>query len=476
MISQLSLESIQNQLFEGSLTCIELVNTYLANIQAHTDLNAFIEVFDREALSRAADIDLKLNKQSAGPLAGLVVGIKDVLNYEGHHSQGSSRILEGYRAAYSATAIERLLEADAIIIGRQNCDEFGMGSANENTPFGPAKNGLNPELVPGGSSGGSAVAVQMGMCQVSLGSDTGGSVRQPAAFCGIVGLKPTYSRISRHGLMAYASSFDTIGVLSNNIDDNARVLQVIAGKDNFDSTVSSEPVEQLQDQSSRSTLPKRFCYWKETLEHEGLSSTVKSAFLEVIDELTSLGHVVKEVEFPLLDHVLPAYYLLTMAEASSNLSRYDGVRYGKRSDDSDDLLQLYVDTRTEGFGPEVQRRIMLGTFVLSAGYYDAYYEKAQKIRKLVRDKVRKQLGEYDFILSPTTPGLPFKIGVERENPVETYLEDLFTVTPSMAGVPAISIPLRRKSGNLPLGLQVIGNDFEENELYAIGEQIMSVGK
>jgi aspartyl-tRNA(Asn)/glutamyl-tRNA(Gln) amidotransferase subunit A len=475
LISQLSLESIQNQLFEGSLTCIELVNTYLANIKAHADLNAFIEVLDEEALSRAADIDLKIKKQSAGPLAGLVVGIKDVLNYEGHHSQGSSLILEGYKAAYSATAVARLIEADAIIIGRQNCDEFGMGSANENTPFGPVKNGLNPELVPGGSSGGSAVAVQMGMCQVSLGSDTGGSVRQPAAFCGIVGLKPTYSRVSRHGLMAYASSFDTIGILSNNIDDNAQVLQVIAGKDNFDSTVSSKPVKQLPDQSTP-TLPKRFCYWKETLAHEGLSSSVKSSFLEVIQELSNLGHVVEEVEFPLLDHVLPAYYLLTMAEASSNLSRYDGVRYGKRSDDSDDLLQLYIDTRTEGFGPEVQRRIMLGTFVLSAGYYDAYYEKAQKIRKLVRDKVLEQLGAYDFILSPTTPGLPFKIGAERENPVETYLEDLFTVTPSMAGVPAISVPLRRKSGNLPLGLQVIGNDFEENELYAIAEQIMSTGK
>lgn len=474
MISQLSLESIQNQLFEGSLTCTELVNTYLANIKAHADLNAFIEVFDQEALSRAAEIDLKIKNQSAGPLAGLVVGIKDVLNYEGHQSQGSSRILEGYRAVYSATAVKRLLNADAIIIGRQNCDEFGMGSANENTPFGPAKNGLNPELVPGGSSGGSAVAVQMGMCQVSLGSDTGGSVRQPAAFCGIVGLKPTYSRISRHGLMAYASSFDTIGILSLNIDDNNRVLQVVAGKDDFDSTVASEPLKQL-DQSS--SIPrKRFCFWKETLEHEGLSDTVKTSFLGIIQELRSLGHLVEEVEFPLLDHVLPAYYLLTMAEASSNLSRYDGVRYGKRSNSSDDLLQLYVDTRTEGFGSEVQRRIMLGTFVLSAGYYDAYYEKAQKIRKLVRNNVLEQLEAYDFIISPTTPGLPFKIGAVRDNPVETYLEDLFTVTPSMAGVPAISVPLRRKSGNLPLGLQVIGNDFEENELYSIGEEIMSVGK
>ena len=463
-----SLDTIRNDLLNGALTCERLVKSYLEKIQRHQHLNAFIEVYAEEALNQAKSIDLKIAGNTAGSLAGLVIGIKDVISHKGHPAQGSSKILKSYKSQYSSTAVERLLEADAIVIGRQNCDEFGMGSSNENSANGPVKNGLNTNYVPGGSSGGSAVAVQMGMCQASLGTDTGGSVRQPASFCGLIGLKPTYSRISRHGLLAYASSFDTIGIISNNISDNAKILEVIAGEDNFDSTVSSQPVKPLSS-DKHEFATKKFCYYKDIIASDGHSEGSRDAFLKAIAVLKSEGHLVEEVEFPLLDYILPAYYLLTMAEASSNLSRYDGIRYGTKSEDSGNLHDLYLNTRSEGFGAEVQRRIMLGTFVLSAGYYDAYYEKAQKIRRKVREKTLELLDTYDYILSPTTPGSAFEIGKPRENAVEIYLEDLFTVQPSMAGIPAISLPIKPKSGNLPLGLQAMAKDFNENELYVFGE-------
>ena len=471
MFARRSLESIQKDLFEGSLTVQKLVTSYLAQIKKHEDLNAFIEVFEHEAIDAANKLDTKISAGKAGKLAGLVIGIKDLISYKGHSAQGASKVLDSYECSFNATAIKRLLDEDAIIIGRQNCDEFGMGSANENSPFRPTKSGLDPTLVPGGSSGGSAVAVQMGMCHISLGTDTGGSVRQPAAFCGIIGLKPTYGRISRYGLFSYASSFDTIGILSQNIEDNARVLETIAGYDDLDSTVSSSEVHTYQ--YSESAKPLKFCYFGDILKGEnGLSGNAKKAFEYDIDHVRSLGHTVKEVDFPLLDHVLPAYYLLTMAEASSNLSRYDGVRYGNRSQNAKGVNEVYFESRTEGFGPEVKRRIMLGTFVLSAGYYDAYYQKAQKIRRLVKTTMDQLLDEYDFILSPTSPSTAFKIGEKRSSPVETYLEDLFTVTPSMAGLPAISIPSVSKYDDLPLGLQVIGKEFGENDLYSISQQIL----
>ena len=471
MFTQHSLESTQQQLSDGTLTCKKLVSSFLAKIEEHRDLNAFIEVFEDEALSAAALVDEKISRGNSGRLAGLVVGIKDLLSYEGHTAQASSKILDGYISSFHATAIQRLLDEDAIIIGRQNCDEFGMGSGNENSAFGPVRNGLNPDYVPGGSSGGSAVAVQMNMCHVSLGTDTGGSVRQPAAFCGVIGLKPTYGRVSRHGLFSYASSFDTIGVISNNIEDNARVLEVIAGEDHFDPTSSTKPVQALDDQIQKDKYS--FCYFKGILSGEhALQGTAREAFISEIQRIKDSGHEVEEVDFPLLEQVLPAYYILTMAEASSNLSRYDGVRYGHRSASSESLTDLYLNTRTEGFGPEVQRRIMLGTFVLSAGYYDAYYQKAQKIRRLVKESISDILKDYDFIISPTSPGSAFRIGEKGTNPVETYLEDLFTVTPSMAGIPAISIPGVSKNDNLPLGLQIIANEFEENKLYSISNKLI----
>ncbi|MEN8247356.1 MAG: Asp-tRNA(Asn)/Glu-tRNA(Gln) amidotransferase subunit GatA [Bacteroidota bacterium] len=465
-----SLDSIQAQLATGSLSCIDLVKHYLSNISKYRDLNAFIEVFEDEALELAKEIDEKIASGKRGKLAGLVVGIKDMISYQGHSSTAASKILKGYESIYNSTAVQRLLDEDAIIIGRQNCDEFGMGSSSENSAYGPVKNGANPEYVAGGSSGGSAVAVQMGMCSVSLGTDTGGSVRQPAAFCGVIGLKPTYGRISRSGLLAYASSFDTIGIISDTIENNEKVLSVIAGKDEKDSTSSGN---EYSSDATELSDPIRFCYYPELLT-SGLNSKVSKAFTDLIEMLKSKGHIVDETSFPLQEYVLPTYYLLTMAEASSNLARYDGVRYGHRSEEGKTFNDLFSNSRSEGFGPEVKRRIMMGTFVLSEGYYDAYISKAQKMRALIKDHTSKVLSEYDFILSPTTPTTAFKLGVEHSNPVEMYLEDMFTVQASLAGIPAISIPFKEKFENLPIGLHISANEFNENSLYKAAKYILAL--
>ena len=465
-----SLENIQAEILQSNLSCVSIVRHYLSNIHNNENLNAFIEVFEDEALARAEEIDYKFTTKTNGKLAGLVIGIKDLLCYEGHQVNASSKILEGFQSLYSATAIQRLLDEDVIIIGRQNCDEFGMGSSNENSIYGPVKNGANPAHVAGGSSGGSAVAVQMDMCAVSLGTDTGGSVRQPAAFCGVIGLKPTYSRISRYGLTAYASSFDTIGIISNYIDDNEKVLKVISGIDDKDSTSASKNYVFTEDEHSN---PKKFCYYEDLLS-SGLSNEVASAFTKMLDKLRAQGHTVEPVAFPWQDYTLPVYYLLTMAEASSNLSRYDGVRYGYRSKNNDSFKDLYAHTRSEGFGPEVKRRILLGTFILSAGFYEAYVAKAQKARKIIRNHTLELFKKYDFLLSPTTPTAAFEIGKKRENPVEMYLEDIFTVQASLVGIPAISIPFQEKIDNLPIGLQISANEFDENSLYKIAEYIINL--
>jgi len=393
------------------------------------------------------------------------------LCYADHRLQGGSEILDGFESQFTGTAIQRLIDEDAIIIGRQNCDEFAMGSSNENSAFGPTLNGIDNERVPGGSSGASAVAVQMNTCLVALGSDTGGSVRQPAAFCGVVGMKPTYSRISRHGLISYASSFDCIGIFSNSIDDNALVLEVIAGADEYDSTVSTLPVpsySQLLD------TPKelKIAYITETLESEGLNEEIKVSTLHTLDRLKKEGHSVEAVDFPFMKYLLPTYYILTTAESSSNLSRYDGVKYGMRSENTTDLESMYKKTRSEGFGKEVQRRIMLGTFVLSASYYDAYYTKAQKVRRMIREKTKELLKEYDFIVLPTTPTTAFKLGEHSKDPLEMYLADLFTVQSSVVGTPAISIPNGKDKNGLPIGLQIITDDFKESELYAFAKHLL----
>ena len=437
-------------------------------------MNVFLSVYAEESLLRAAQIDQKIKDGTAGKLAGLVVGLKDVLCHLDHPLQAGSKILTGFKSQFNATVVQRLLDEDAIIIGRQNCDEFAMGSSNENSAFGPVLNDIDNTRVPGGSSGGSAVAVMADMCQVSLGSDTGGSVRQPAAFCGVIGLKPTYSRISRHGLVAYGSSFDCVGIFSKSLEDNATVLEVIAGADEYDSTVSRNTVPDYANELGDIKKKFKVAFMRDTLESAVLQSEIKKNIESKLQQLKSTGHTVEGIDFPLNDYVLPTYYILATAEASSNLSRFDGVRYGYRSPNTTDLQSLYKKTRAEGFGKEVQRRILLGTFVLSASYYDAYYTKAQKVRRLIRNQLKEVFTKYDFIVMPTTPTTAFKLGVHSDNPVEMYLADLFSVQANVAGIPAISIPCGSDSNGLPIGLQVMADDFEEAKLFQFSNILLNL--
>lgn len=457
-----SLAQIQLNLKNKELELPVLVHSYLDRIEATKGLNIYIEVFGEEALERAKVLAEKA-LEKRGKLYGMVIAIKDVLCYENHQVSAASKILQGFTAPYSATAIQRLIAEDAIIIGRVNCDEFAMGSSNENSYYGATKNGIDHTKVPGGSSGASAVAVQMNTCLAALGSDTGGSVRQPAAFCGIIGMKPTYGRISRHGLLAYGSSFDQIGILSQNVKDTALLLEVMAGKDSFDSTVSQRPVPAYSRRLSFEGKAK-IAYFQSALHHEKLDSEIKAQSFAWIEKMKAAGHSVNAIEFDYLDYIIPAYYVLTTAEASSNLSRYDGVRYGYRSPNAQNLKETYTRTRTEGFGIEVKRRIMLGTFVLSAGYYDAYYTKAQQVRQLVWQRTKEIFKDYDFILMPCSPSPAWNIGELKDDPVEVYLSDIFTVHANMAGIPAIAFPLKLHSSGLPVGIQLMADHFKEEKL------------
>ncbi|MFD2935817.1 Asp-tRNA(Asn)/Glu-tRNA(Gln) amidotransferase subunit GatA [Spirosoma flavum] len=471
--------SVQADLKTGSLTCRKLVEQYLTRIDEYNHLNAFTEVYASEARQQADIIDQKIASGTAGRLAGMVIGIKDVLSYAGHGVRAGSKILGNFTAQFTATAVQRLLDEDVIIIGRQNCDEFAMGSSNENSAFGPVLNADDTSRVPGGSSGGSAVAVQAGLCLASIGSDTGGSVRQPAAFCGIVGLKPTYGRISRWGLIAYASSFDCIGPIANTVHDAALLLEIMAGPDEFDSTVSSQPVSSYT-QTTLPNRPLRIAYLRDGVESAGVDQSVREATQTKIDALKNAGHTVDPVDISLLKYLLPTYYILTTAEASSNLSRFDGVRYGYRSVSTDasvmDLLSLYKKSRTEGFGAEVRKRILLGTFVLSASYYDAYYTKAQQVRRLIRQETERLFEQYDFLLSPTTPTSAFRLGEKtgrsaEDNPLQMYLADIFTVQANVVGYPAISVPNGTDDTGLPIGLQLMGPPFAEGALVALAKSL-----
>jgi aspartyl-tRNA(Asn)/glutamyl-tRNA(Gln) amidotransferase subunit A len=473
--SYASFRDIQNDLQRSSISCLDLVSHHLSKIQEKKHLNAFLSVYETEALSRASEIDKKIKSGTAGKLAGLIIGLKDVLAYKDHPLQASSKILDGFISQYTATAVQRLIDEDAIIIGRQNCDEFAMGSSNENSAFGPVRNDIDNSRVPGGSSGGSAVGVMADMCHVSIGSDTGGSVRQPAAFCGVVGLKPTYSRVSRFGLVAYASSFDCIGVFGKCVEDVALVLEIISGADEYDSTVSHKPVPAFsQLLKSPKEQSYKIAYIRE-LSSEALQPEIRHNILAAVEKLKGNGFTFEEIEFPLMEYILPTYYILATAEASSNLSRFDGVRYGHRSEQTTDLTSMYKKSRSESFGKEVQRRILLGTFVLSARYYDAYYTKAQKVRRLIREKTKEILKKYDFIVMPITPTTAFKLGEHSDNPLEMYLADLFSVQANVVGVPAISIPCGKDKNGLPIGLQVIADDFEEAKLLHFSTLIEKLG-
>ena len=463
MESYNNLLSIQRDVLSGKIRLKELVLFYLDTIQKNKHLNAFLEIFEEEALLRAVEIDAKMVSGKAGKLAGMVIAIKDNLCYKDHHVSASSKILEGFTSIYSSTVVERLLAEDAIIIGRCNCDEFAMGASNETSPYGPVLNAADITKVSGGSSGGAAVAVQANMCLASIGSDTGGSIRQPAAFCGLFGLKPTYGRVSRWGLIAYASSFDQIGPITKNIDDMQIIMEVISGKDEFDATVSDKIVPSYSKDFS-TEKKYRIAYIKECIEHEGIDEEIKNVTLKKIDELKEAGHIVEEISFSYLDFLVPVYYVLTTAEASSNLSRFSGLSYGYRSKNITDLETTFKRSRSEGFGDEVKRRIMLGTFVLSSGFFDAYYTKGQQVRRLVQEKTNEILSQYDFILSPTTPTPAFKLGEKVSNPVAMYLADIFTVHANISGNPAISIPMKNHSNGRPIGLQLMSANFSEGEL------------
>lgn len=441
-----------------------------ARSQAH--LNAYLELFEESALKQAEIVDGKLKQGKAGKLAGVIVGLKDNICYKGHRVSASSKILEGFESLYSATVVERLLAEDAIILGRLNCDEFAMGSSNENSAFGPVKNPIDEKRVPGGSSGGAAAAVAAEICHISLGSDTGGSIRQPASFSGIVGVKPTYGRVSRWGLIAYASSFDQIGPLTKTVEDAAIVMEVISGHDRHDSTSSTRKVESYSEALAAAPEKKyKIAYIRECLEHEGVDPHVRKAVQSKIEQLREAGHTVEPVSFPYLEYLVPTYYVLTTAEASSNLSRFAGIHYGYRSASATDLESTYKKSRSEGFGREVKRRIMLGTFVLSAGYYDAYYNKGQQVRRLIMEKTRAILKKFDFIITPSTPGTAFEFGKNAADPIKMYLEDIFTVQANIAGIPAMSIPAGTDEKGLPVGLQIMTDNFQEYKMFQLAGKL-----
>ncbi len=474
-----TIKDYHTALQNGQTTCVEAVRFYIDRIQADQHLNAWLEVYAEEALAAAASMDKeRSSNQPLLPLHGVVIGLKDVICYKGHRVSASSRMLDGFVSVYNATATQKLLDAGAIIIGRQNCDEFAMGSSNEHSAYGPVKNALDETRVPGGSSGGSAVAVQADHCMISLGSDTGGSVRQPADFCGIIGLKPGYGRISRYGLIAYASSFDQIGIFGKNIEDVALTLQIISGADAFDSTVSQLPVPDYTTALDHMDAPpKRIAYFKEALDHPGLDPAIKAATEGFIKKLTAQGYIVEPVDFELLEYVVPTYYVLTTAEASSNLSRYDGVRFGHRSaQPTHDLTDFYKLSRSEGFGKEVKRRIMLGSFVLSAGYYDAYFTKAQQVRRKLQVLTTTVFSSYDAIISPTVPAPAYRIGELQNDQLAMFLGDIYTVFANLVGIPAISIPLFQHPNGMPFGLQIMTSQNDEVSLLRLSKQFLELSE
>ncbi len=474
MFDYTSIEQYHARLQEAAVTCVQATTHYLQKIEATRHLNAFTAVYAEEALAKARLLDeQRAAGEPMGKLHGVIIGIKDVIAYKDHPLTAASGILNGFTSIYSATALERLLQEGAIIIGNLNCDEFAMGSTNENSVYGKVLNALDESRVPGGSSGGSAVAVQAGLCMVSLGSDTGGSVRQPADFCGIIGLKPTYGRISRYGLIAYASSFDQIGIFGTTVQDVALLLEIMAGADDYDSTVSQQAVP-AYSKELKSPSSYRIAWFEEALHHPSLDPEISSGILGELKKLEAAGHTVTAEQFDLLDYIVPAYYVLTTAEASSNLSRYDGIKFGHRTAVKDaGLTDFYKLTRSEGFGKEVKRRIMLGTFVLSAGYYDAYFTRAQQVRQLLCRKMEELYKSYDFIIMPVSPVTAFKAGEKMDDPIAMYLADIYTVMANLVGCPAISLPVSTHSNGMPFGLQVMANHFDEVSLLRFSQELHS---
>ena len=463
-LDELSVGSIRRSLESGEVKAVDVCRAALGRIEELGRLNAFLTVTGDAALERAEAIDRAAEAgEPLPPLAGAVIAIKDNIVIRDVRTTAGSRILHNYRPPYTATVVERLQQAGAVIVGKTNCDEFAMGSSTENSAYGPVRNPWDTSRVPGGSSGGSAVAVAAGMATAALGSDTGGSIRQPASFSGVVGFKPTYGRVSRYGLVAFGSSLDQIGPLANSVEDAARILGVIAGRDPKDSTsLDVEVPDYLQAlggdaRGLRVGVPREYY-------GEGLDPEVRASVEAAIDKLKDLGAEIVSVSLPHTEYAVPAYYLIATAEASSNLARYDGVRYGFRAEEAAALKEMYSRTRDQGFGAEVKRRIMLGTYALSAGYYDAYYGKAQKVRSLIERDFREAFASCDVIATPTAPQPAFRIGEKSDNPIEMYLTDIYTITLNLAGVPGVSLPCGLSSSGLPIGVQLIGRHFDEATL------------
>jgi aspartyl-tRNA(Asn)/glutamyl-tRNA(Gln) amidotransferase subunit A len=470
MSHRLTFDSTRSALESGATTVERVTGDFLDAIEEGKRLNAFLSVFQDQAREEARAVDRKLAAGKGGPLAGMVIAVKDVLCVKGERTTCGSKMLEDFVSLYDATAVARLRAADAVLIGKTNMDEFAMGSSTENSAFGPVRNPVDETKVPGGSSGGSCVAVAAGMAHAALGTDTGGSIRQPAAFCGVVGFKPTYGRVSRYGLVALSSSFDQIGPFANSVRDVARVLQVIAGQDDRDSTSAAVGVPAYEAALTKDVRGKRIGLPVEAFG-EGLAPDIRRAINGCVDLLRAGGAVISDVRLPHSPYNISAYYILMTAEASSNLARYDGARYGHRSEEARDLASMYTRSRSEGFGPETKRRIMLGTYVLSAGYYDAYYRKAQRVRRLIQNDFFEAFRNVDCLLMPTTPTTAFGSGEKIDDPLAMYLSDIYTVSANLAGIPAISVPCGADSQGLPIGVQVLGPQFGEPAILEVADYL-----
>ncbi|MCH7879768.1 MAG: Asp-tRNA(Asn)/Glu-tRNA(Gln) amidotransferase subunit GatA [candidate division Zixibacteria bacterium] len=467
----LTVTAIRDGLLSGRFTAVELADLALSLAESEgKEINCYITLCHDKARSQAADVDKKVESGAEpGILAGVPIAIKDNISYTGYLTSCASHILDGYVPPYDATVVTRLIDAGAVIIGKTNMDEFAMGSSNENSYYGPVKNPCNITCAPGGTSGGSAAAVAAGLVPVALGSDTGGSVRQPAAFCGTLGHKPTYGAVSRYGLVAFGSSLDQIGPLAHSADDLAALYQVIAAYDSHDSTSVETDQSNLRAGLFESA-PMKIGVPKECFS-QGVDDEIISAIKTLQEELTEAGHTFVDVSLPLLDAGVACYYIVATAEASSNLARYDGVRYGLRKTEGGDLISMYQQTRGEGFGPEVKRRILLGTYVLSAGYYDAYYLKGMKVREAIRQDLERVFNKVDLILTPTTPTPAFCLGDKIDDPLAMYLEDIFTVFANLAGIPGVSVPIGAVKSGLPIGAQFLAKHFDDRLLMNISAQI-----
>ena len=467
----LNLFEVSELLKQGKVSSEELTKQCLKQIERTWGLNALNEVYADLAVKRAKEIDVQLTKGEAlGPLAGVPVVIKDNINMIGTKTTCSSKFLDNYVSPYNATVVEKLLHAGAIIIAKANMDEFAMGSSNENSAFGPVKNPVDETRVPGGSSGGSAATVASKQCFAALGTDTGGSIREPASFCGVVGMKPTYGRVSRYGVVAFASSLDQVGPLTRSVRDNAIMLNVIAGEDAHDMTSSKIPVvDYTKDidagvRGMKLGIPKQFF-------NDKLNPEVKQALGEAVRSFKQMGADIVEIDLPSVDTALAVYYVLSSAEAASNLARFDGVRYGERAKNYEDVIDLFYKSRTQGFGNEVKRRIMLGNYVLSSGYFDAYYNKAKRVQKVIKNEFVKAFSQCDVLLAPTTADVAFKLGDKKQDPVAMYLTDIFTVPVNIAGIPALSMPCGKNKDGLPIGLQIMGNHFDEAKIYKVANSL-----